>query len=40
VFGKPIVTEITPASTFHVAEDYHQQYFSRSGAGSCVVTIP
>jgi peptide-methionine (S)-S-oxide reductase len=37
---RPIVTEITPAGTFHVAEDYHQQYFSRSGAGSCAVTIP
>jgi peptide-methionine (S)-S-oxide reductase len=37
---KPIVTEITPATRFHVAEDYHQHYFSRSGAGSCAVTIP
>ena len=37
---RPIVTEITPATTFHVAEDYHQHYFSRSGAGSCAVTIP
>jgi peptide-methionine (S)-S-oxide reductase len=36
----PIVTEITPAGTFHVAEDYHQQYFSRRGAGSCAVRIP
>ncbi len=37
---RPIVTEITPAATFHVAEDYHQQYFSRRGAGACGVTIP
>jgi peptide-methionine (S)-S-oxide reductase len=37
----PIVTEITPAGTFHVAEDYHQQYFRRSdAAGTCAVTIP
>ena len=37
----PIVTEITPADTFHVAEDYHQQYFRRSdAAGACAVTIP
>jgi peptide-methionine (S)-S-oxide reductase len=37
---KPIVTEITPAATFHAAEDYHQQYFGRRGAGACAVTIP
>jgi peptide-methionine (S)-S-oxide reductase len=37
---KPIVTEITTANTFHVAEDYHQHFFSRSGAGACAVTIP
>jgi peptide-methionine (S)-S-oxide reductase len=24
----PIVTEVRPASTFYVAEDYHQEYFS------------
>jgi len=28
VFDKPIVTEITPASTFYKAEDYHQNYFN------------
>jgi peptide-methionine (S)-S-oxide reductase len=27
VFGRPIVTEIRPASTFYRAEDYHQDYF-------------
>ena len=37
---KPIVTEITPSTAFHVAEDYHQQYFGRRGAGACAVTIP
>jgi len=26
----PIVTELAPASTFWVAEDYHQEYFSRN----------
>lgn len=31
-FGRPIVTEITPATEFHMAEDYHQQYFeNRTG---------
>jgi peptide-methionine (S)-S-oxide reductase len=29
-FDKPIVTEITPFSTFYPAEDYHQQYFEQN----------
>ena len=29
--GGRIVTEITPASTFWRAEDYHQQYFEKQG---------
>lgn len=33
-FGRPIVTEITPASTFHMAEDYHQQYTEKRGGAS------
>jgi peptide-methionine (S)-S-oxide reductase len=31
----PIVTEITPASEFYRAEDYHQQYLHKRGMGSC-----
>lgn len=27
VFGKPIVTEVTPAGTFYPAEDYHQGFY-------------
>ena len=34
IFGRPIVTEIAPASEFHVAEDYHQEYFKRVGGGN------
>jgi peptide-methionine (S)-S-oxide reductase len=34
VFNHPIVTEIVPASQFHVAEDYHQEYYQRVGAGN------
>ena len=34
-FGKPIVTEIEPASTFWRAEEYHQRYFDRRGILSC-----
>jgi peptide-methionine (S)-S-oxide reductase len=26
-WNSPIVTEVTPASKFYVAEDYHQEYF-------------
>lgn len=29
-FGAPLVTEITEASTFHPAEDYHQRYFEQN----------
>ncbi|MCH7474650.1 MAG: peptide-methionine (S)-S-oxide reductase, partial [Gemmatimonadetes bacterium] len=27
--AKPIVTEITPASTVYKAEEYHQQYLAK-----------
>ena len=30
-FGKPVVTEITRAKTFYVAENYHQDYFVKNG---------
>lgn len=36
-FRKPIVTEITPASTFYVAEDYHQRYLEKRGLATCHV---
>ena len=26
-FGRPVVTELRPATTFYIAEDYHQEYF-------------
>ena len=34
LFSRPIVTEIAPASEFHIAEDYHQEYFRRVGGGN------
>ena len=30
LWSGPIVTELTPATTFHMAERYHQEYFARN----------
>lgn len=39
-FDKPIVTEITPASTFYKAENYHQNYYNlNSNAPYCSYVI-
>jgi peptide-methionine (S)-S-oxide reductase len=36
-FRRPVVTEITEASTFYPAEDYHQRYLEKRGLASCHV---
>lgn len=36
VYSRPIITDITPASAFWRAEEYHQQYHRKNG-GSCHV---
>jgi peptide-methionine (S)-S-oxide reductase len=39
-FQAPVVTELVPASAFHVAEAYHHDYFSRNpGQGYCAYVI-
>ena len=39
-FGKPIVTQISPATAFYVAEDYHQNYYSQNKTqGYCSYVI-
>ncbi len=35
--GKPIATEIVPASTFWRAEEYHQYYFQKHGINVCSI---
>lgn len=40
LYSNPIVTEVTPASAFWVAEDYHQDYFANNPrAGYCAYVI-
>jgi peptide-methionine (S)-S-oxide reductase len=38
---QPIVTTVEPLSTWYPAEDYHQEYFARVGAGNpyCMAVI-
>lgn len=35
MFNKPIATQVVPAVTFWVAEDYHQQYNEKQGYATC-----
>jgi len=40
IFPKPIVTELAGDAPFHVAEDYHQDYYDNNrAAGYCQVVI-
>jgi peptide-methionine (S)-S-oxide reductase len=40
VFPDPIVTEVTPLTTFYAAEEYHQGYYRRNpGQGYCQAMI-
>jgi peptide-methionine (S)-S-oxide reductase len=35
---RPIVTEIVPVQTFHIAEEYHQNYLEKNNLPSCHLT--
>jgi peptide-methionine (S)-S-oxide reductase len=40
LWDRPIVTEVTPVSTFYVAEGYHQEYFARNaGQPYCLFAV-
>jgi len=36
-FDDPIVTEVTKAGPFYLAEEYHQKFFRKTGYGACHV---
>jgi peptide-methionine (S)-S-oxide reductase len=38
-YRAPVVTQIEPAQTFYVAEDYHQQYLEKQGRSSCTPAL-
>jgi peptide-methionine (S)-S-oxide reductase len=37
--AQPVVTQVEPAGTFYVAEDYHQQYLEKRGRSSCTPAL-
>ena len=40
IWGRPIVTEVTPLQPFYRAEEYHQDYFRKNPtAGYCRAII-
>jgi len=36
-YAREVVTEVTNASEFYAAEDYHQQYFEKRGISHCSI---
>lgn len=39
IWSNPIVTEITPASEFYIAEDYHQDYYNQNNGANPYCTM-
>ena len=39
IFRNDVVTEVTPASEFYAAEEYHQKYLKKNPLGYCHIQL-
>lgn len=37
--GRKLATQVTKSGAFYMAEDYHQQYYVKSGVAACPIPV-